>query len=67
MTRFMKHLLAQGLPDYTWVREQDVAWHNGMTGGFASMLVIDPRNNNASFVANDSNVAIDELGMELPR
>ena len=44
-----------------------MAWHNGMTGGFASMLVIDPRNNNASFVANDSNVAIDELGMELPR
>ena len=48
MTHFMKHLLAQGVPDYTWVREQDVAWHNGMTGGFASMLVIDTRNNNAS-------------------
>ena len=67
MTHFMKHLLAQGLPDYTWVNEQDVAWHNGMTGGFTSMLVIDPWNHNASFVANDSNVAIDELGMELPR
>ena len=67
MTRFMKHLLAQGLPDYTWVHEQDVAWHNGMTGGFTSMLVVDPQNHNASFVANDSNVAIDALGMELPR
>lgn len=40
-------------------------WHNGQTGGFASMLILDLDSERASIVLNNVSGPVDELGMAL--
>lgn len=67
MSLYAQHLLDTGLPEFTWItdRPEGVAWHNGGTGGFKSMLAIDPEAGTAAFVVNDSIAKVDELGLTL--
>ncbi len=67
MSLYAQHLLDTGIPDFTWVtdRPEGVAWHNGGTGGFKSMLVLDPEAGTAAYVVNDSTAKVDKLGLTL--
>lgn len=67
MAVWADHLLKVGLPDYTWVHEQDHAWHNGGTGGYSSMLVVDPESRTAAFVVGDTVADVDGIGTDLLR
>lgn len=48
-----------------WQRRDRYFWHNGATGGFASMLVIDAETSDFAFVASDSAAEIDDLSFAL--
>lgn len=63
MAIYTRHILSKPLPDYTWIKEDDNHFfHNGGTGGFRSMLALDPASSTASFVINDTTAAVDDLG-----
>lgn len=66
MSRYADHLLATGLPEFTWVTEPaGFAWHNGGTYGYSSMLLIDPGARRAAFVAGDTTVGVEDLTARL--
>lgn len=54
---------------YAWftdrIREADVTWHNGATGGFASMLALDWTHAVAVIVLANTAVAVDNIAMAL--
>ncbi|MBI3225420.1 MAG: hypothetical protein HYZ39_10210 [Mycolicibacterium cosmeticum] len=54
---------------YAWftdrVADVDITWHNGATGGFASMLALDRSGAAAVVVLADSAVAVDEIAIGL--
>lgn len=63
MALYAQHTLNKPIPDYTWVRDSPTnIFHNGGTGGFRSMLILDPESNSAAFVINDSTSGVDDLG-----
>lgn len=43
----------------------EVTWHNGITGGFASMLALDREEDEAVVVLNNTAPPVDEVGLEL--
>lgn len=45
--------------------EVDVTWHNGMTGGFASMVALDRDGGRAVVVLSDTAVSVDDLAFDL--
>lgn len=67
MARYAQHLLDSGIPDYTWVTDdpEGVAWHNGSTGGFKSMLALDPDSKTAAYVIGDTVAGVADLGLEI--
>lgn len=67
MAIYAEYILSKPLPDYTWIHneEKDFFFHNGGTGGFRSMLIIDPDSGTATFTINDTTAAVDELGAAL--
>lgn len=53
---------------YAWMLEEDgTAWHNGGTGGFASILLLDPTRQKAIIVLSNTAVEVDSLGSELAK
>lgn len=51
---------------YTWMLEPDgSAWHNGGTGGFSSILLLDPTRQKAIIVLSNTATEVDSLGSEL--
>ena len=54
---------------YTWFTERfgdvDVTWHNGGTGGFASMLALDREHAAAVLVLANSAVPVDEIAIRI--
>jgi CubicO group peptidase (beta-lactamase class C family) len=42
-----------------------IRWHNGGTGGFASMIAINPSTHTAAVVLSDAQTAFDDLGLHL--
>ncbi len=67
ISKYARHLLEAGVPDYTWVKDDETGymWHNGGTGGYSSMLVLDLKAKRASFVVGDTPASTDELGFNL--
>ncbi|MDO5099731.1 MAG: serine hydrolase domain-containing protein [Corynebacterium sp.] len=41
LARFAQHVQEHGIPDYGWIRKDGFTFHNGMTGGFSSILAFD--------------------------
>lgn len=68
MARFAEHLLADGLPDYTWA-ESDTGyhWHNGATYGYSAMLIIDADDGRAAFAVGDTAGPLEDLTAALLR
>ncbi|GAS95013.1 beta-lactamase, precursor [Mycolicibacterium canariasense] len=54
---------------YAWftdrVDDVDIAWHNGATGGFSSMLALDRRGGAAVVILANTAVAVDEIALRL--
>ncbi|QGU07126.1 D-alanyl-D-alanine-carboxypeptidase/endopeptidase AmpH precursor [Corynebacterium occultum] len=66
MEIFAQYLLDQGIPEFTWVHDDpNTIWHNGGTGGFSSMLLLDPENNSAAYVVTSTTARVDDLGRAL--
>lgn len=67
MAIYAEYILSKTMPDYTWIHddENNFFFHNGGTGGFRSMLIIDPSSHTATFAINDTTAAVDELGAVL--
>jgi CubicO group peptidase (beta-lactamase class C family) len=42
-----------------------IHWHNGGTGGFSSMIAVNPRTRTAAVVLVDSNTSFDDLALHL--
>ena len=42
-----------------------IHWHNGGTGGFSSMIAVNPKTRTAAVVLVDSNTSFDDLGLHL--
>lgn len=65
MARYVDHLLAAGLPDFTWFPDDaGRAWHNGGTS-YSTMLIIDPRGQQAVFVAGDTSTRVESVAAAL--
>lgn len=68
MGHFGRYLLDQGIPDYTWVPDPDrpgTYWHNGGTGGFSTMTIINPERDLFVTVLSDTTTGVEELGETL--
>ncbi|WJZ02423.1 serine hydrolase domain-containing protein [Corynebacterium freiburgense] len=66
MERWIRYLNEHGTPDYTWITEPDgTTWHNGATGGFTSILLIDATRQYGVFVAGNTTASVDITGIEL--
>lgn len=67
MALYAEYILSKPLPDYTWIHdeEEDFFFHNGGTGGFSSMLIIDPVSETAAFAITDTTASVDELTVTL--
>ncbi|MDU0478449.1 serine hydrolase domain-containing protein [Staphylococcus chromogenes] len=65
MEKFAKHVQSTGLPGYAWVHDEVATWHNGATGGYASMLAFSPDGKAAAFVVTDSSARVTKLGKEM--
>jgi CubicO group peptidase (beta-lactamase class C family) len=54
---------------YAWFTDRldgvDVTWHNGTTGGFSSMLALDPEHAAAVIVLANTAVALDDIAIPL--
>lgn len=50
-----------------WGDDDPVVWHNGRTGGYASMLMIRPKFRAAVVVLTNRGLSVDELGTDLMR
>lgn len=66
MVKFAKHMLEITPPEYTWIAEEDgIFWHNGGTGGYSTMLLIDVAQQRAAFVAGDTPQDTEYLAKQL--
>jgi CubicO group peptidase (beta-lactamase class C family) len=62
-----------GIPDtqvgLAWLTTQigtrSIVWHNGMTGGFASMVAIDPATSEGVVVLANAAISMDALGFQI--
>lgn len=53
---------------YAWMLEPDgTAWHNGGTGGFSSILLLDPSRTRVVIALSNTAVEVDSLGGELAK
>ena len=50
---------------FAWLTSDDVTWHNGQTGGYASWVGFDRDADRAVVVLNGSSVSVDDLGLAL--
>lgn len=63
MALYARHILSQPELNSSWIEETGGTYfHNGGTGGFRSMLVLDPTNGSAAFAITDTNASVDDLG-----
>jgi CubicO group peptidase (beta-lactamase class C family) len=51
----------------TWGEDDPVVWHNGRTGGYASIVMLRPKSAAAVVVLTNRSASVDELGNELMR
>lgn len=66
MARFAQHLLEKGVPEFTWVTQEDgSSWHNGGTFGYSTMLILDPATGHAAFTSGDTMAGVEELTTHL--
>lgn len=66
MALWARYMLETGVPEYTWVHEDDgTVWHNGTTGGFSSMLILDPDSDSAVFAVTDTTVGMEKTASEI--
>ncbi|AWB82079.1 serine hydrolase [Corynebacterium yudongzhengii] len=66
MVLYASDLLEKGVPDLTWVAEDDGSYvHGGATFGFSTMLVIHPKNRQAVFVVGDSQQEVETITAHL--
>lgn len=63
MEKFARYLLDKGVPEYSWVHDEDEGWywHNGGTGGYSSMLIIDPDQGRAAFANNNTPAGVEDM------
>lgn len=65
---FVKHVITNGVPEYGWVYTDDgLVWHNGMTGGFSSQVVINPASGGYLIALADTLSSPDSLLLEMMR
>lgn len=54
---------------YAWftdrIADVDVTWHNGMTGGFSSMMALDHERAAAAIILANTAVAVDDIAIHL--
>jgi CubicO group peptidase (beta-lactamase class C family) len=54
---------------YAWITEEidgrGLIWHNGETGGFASMFILDPSQHRAVIVLSNTAASVDDVGRAL--
>lgn len=67
MSLFARYIMDTKPPDFTWVRDTEMIWHNGATGGFSSYLGFIQERQRVAFVVNDSGASVDNLGLTLLR
>lgn len=66
MAIWADHVLASPLPEYTWFHDTGATvFHNGGTGGFMSMLLVDAATDTAAFAITDTNAGMEDLGRTL--
>lgn len=67
MAKYAQFIRDRGTFDYGWSRQESTGfhWHNGGTGGFSSMLAIDPVSGETTFAVTDSTVGTEKLAMKL--
>lgn len=68
MAIFSRHLLKEGPPPFTWQPldgHPGIAWHNGESFGFASVIFLDPGTSTATFVTADVAASVFRMGEEL--
>lgn len=56
MAAFAEWIMDNGDMAYGWQKSEDDQsfWHNGGTGGYSTMLIIDPKSKRAAFANNDT-------------
>ena len=56
MAAFAEWIMDNGEMAYGWQKNDDNQsfWHDGGTGGYSTMLIIDPKNKRAAFANNDT-------------
>lgn len=67
MAVYAQHLLAGGLPEFTWAHNEhtEAHWHDGQSFGFGAILTVDPSTNTAAFIVADTPQSVAELGLAL--
>lgn len=63
MAIYTDHILTQPEVNSTWIEEAEGTYfHNGGTGGYSSMLVLDHSAGTAAFAITDTTSSVDDLG-----
>ncbi|MEJ5998693.1 serine hydrolase domain-containing protein [Corynebacterium sp. H130] len=65
MALFAAHLRRVGVPSYAWKHSSYGASHNGGTGGYRTILIVDPSGSKVAFANTDSTASLDDLGKEM--
>ena len=54
-----------GKRQFDRIADVDVTWHNGMTGGFSSMMALDHERAAAAIILANTAVAVDDIAIHL--
>ena len=67
MAAFAEWIMDNGDMAYGWQKSEDNQsfWHDGGTGGYSTMLIIDPENKRAAFANNDTPMWTSDLAQAL--
>lgn len=66
MAKYARYVLAEGDLNLGWIPgDNNTVWHNGGTGGYSTMLILDPDNHTAVYVAGDTPQGTEDLAEKL--
>ena len=65
MEKFLKWNMAQSEPLLAFVKQKNIFWHNGMTGGYASFLAFNIENKTGLVILANTAKSVDNLAKEI--
>lgn len=66
MAKYAQFMMDNSQFEFGWFEEETGGyWHNGGTGGYSTMLVVDPENNEAFFTNGNTPQGVEELTVSL--